>query len=81
MDINGLVAEYRSILACAGDGLPASRRIDSGRMVALLHEKAGWTTEGAHEIVRIVREYGGFILKNALALAIVLGVQDGEKGL
>jgi hypothetical protein len=38
----------------------------------------GWTKEGAGEIVRLVREYGGFMLRNALAIAKVLEIEDGE---
>jgi len=41
---------------------------------------SGWTTEGAEEITRLVREYGGFILRNAFAIANVLNIEDGELG-
>jgi hypothetical protein len=39
-----------------------------------------WTTEGAEEVTRLAREYGGFMLRNALAVAKVVGVEDGELG-
>lgn len=39
-----------------------------------------WTIEGAEEVTRLAREYGGFMLRNALAVAKVLGVEDGELG-
>jgi hypothetical protein len=45
-----------------------------------LSETSGWTTEGAVEITRLVREYGGFILRYALAVANVLNIEDGELG-
>lgn len=38
----------------------------------------GWTEEGAGEVVKLVREYGGFMLRNALAVAKVLEIEDGE---
>ena len=38
----------------------------------------GWTRGGAGEIIRLVREYGGFMLRNALAVAKVLDIEDGE---
>jgi len=38
----------------------------------------GWTREGAGEVIRLVREYGGFMLRNALAVAKVLDIEDGE---
>lgn len=41
---------------------------------------SGWTTEGAREITRLAREYGGFMLRNALAVANALNVEDGELG-
>ena len=37
-----------------------------------------WTIEGAEEITRLAREYGGFMLRNALAIAKVMGIEDGE---
>ena len=45
-----------------------------------LSDTGGWTTEGAEEITRLVRDYGGFILRNALAVANVLNIEDGELG-
>lgn len=39
-----------------------------------------WTIEGAEEVARLAREYGGFMLRNALAIAKVMGVEDGELG-
>ena len=40
----------------------------------------GWTREGAEQVTRLAREYGGFMLRNALAIANVLDVEDGELG-
>jgi len=40
----------------------------------------GWKTEGAEEVIRLAREYGGFMLRNALAIAKVMEVEDGELG-
>ena len=39
-----------------------------------------WTTEGAEEVTRLAREYGGFMLRNALAIAKVMDVEDGDLG-
>jgi hypothetical protein len=38
----------------------------------------GWTREGAEQIARLAREYGAFMLRNALALAGALKIEDGE---
>ena len=40
-----------------------------------------WKEGGAREIVALANNYGAFMLRNALALAIVLGKEDGELGL
>ena len=40
----------------------------------------GWTREGAEVVTRLAREYGGFMLRNALAVAKVMDVEDGELG-
>ena len=39
-----------------------------------------WTPKGAEEITKLARKYGSFILRNALAIASVLSIEDGELG-
>lgn len=39
-----------------------------------------WTPEGAAHITRLARDYGAFMLRNALALATALGIEDGALG-
>jgi len=39
-----------------------------------------WTSSGASELLALVENYGAFMLRNALALAVVLGKEDGSKG-
>jgi len=46
---------------------------------ALVHE-GDWTPEGADTVLRLAREYGTFVLRNALALATALGIEDGSAG-
>ena len=36
-----------------------------------------WTPKGAEEVTRLAQKYGSFILRNALAIANVLSVEDG----
>jgi hypothetical protein len=45
-----------------------------------LSKISGWSTEGAEEVIRLAREYGGFMLRNALAIAKVFNIEDGELG-
>ena len=49
----------------------------------ILKELAGsadWSVPAAHEILTLADEYGAFMLRNALAVAVVLGKEDGSKG-
>lgn len=45
-----------------------------------LRNSGEWTTEAAEDLIRIAREYGSFMLRNALALSIALEIEDGELG-
>lgn len=51
------------------------------RLMRLLTKEAAWTQQGAAELLGLVQVYGSFILRNAAALALALGIDDGEKGL
>jgi len=39
-----------------------------------------WTPNAAEHLVSLARRYGTFMLRNALALAGALGLEDGELG-
>jgi spore coat protein CotH len=39
------------------------------------------TEQGARTIVRLARQYGASIIRNALALATAMSIEDGEPGL
>lgn len=39
-----------------------------------------WTEEAAAEVLDLARSKGAFLLRNALAMAIALGIEDGEQG-
>lgn len=41
---------------------------------------ADWSITGASELLRLADHYGAFLLRNALAIAVVLGKQDGSLG-
>jgi len=53
---------------------------DESRIVQELSASADWSVSGAIEILRLVDNYGAFILRNALAIAVVLGKEDGSEG-
>lgn len=73
-DVGPLVEEYRTLLADIDHVSPAS-------LGDVLIQKAGWTSEGAAHLAQLARGYGAFVLRNALALSLVLGVEDGDLGL
>ena len=41
---------------------------------------ADWSLSAAREILRLVENYGAFMLCNALAIAVVLAKEDGSEG-
>ena len=78
--LESLIGEYEELLqqcaqsedALAGENL---------RLVADALCRCGdWSKRGADEITRLARDYGAFMLRNALAIAAVLGREDGELG-
>lgn len=71
----GLRDEYETVLA----DLPESPT-DRAVIGALVSESA-WTERGAREVVQLARNYGWSILRNALALAEAMEIEDGEYGL
>ncbi|MDD5063769.1 MAG: hypothetical protein PHQ35_03280 [Phycisphaerae bacterium] len=58
-----------------------NNEIDWNKLVDLLCVDGDWTIQGAETLVAIVQNYGSFVLKNALALAIATNIEDGELGL
>lgn len=41
---------------------------------------AEWTPEAAAHLLRLARNYGSFMLRNALAISLALDIEDGELG-
>ena len=80
-NVSVLVDEYSAILhtVIARDGTDAV--VNWHAIVERLELEADWTCEGAITLARLVKDYGSFVLRNALALALAVGVEDGELGL
>lgn len=70
-----LVAEYENILADLGQDAT------DGQVVMALADRADWTKQGGRVLVRLSRRYGTSILRNALALAEAMRIEDGDAGL
>jgi hypothetical protein len=73
-NVSGLVREYQSVV----NELSAN---DLGSLEKHLVNDAEWTDRGAKELIYLANHYGSFVLRNALALSIVLGIEDGNSGL
>jgi hypothetical protein len=72
------IEEYEALIPNKNSRRPT---IDWSKIEKKLHSECEWTPEGAQILLDLARQYGSFILKNALALSIALGIEDGELGL
>lgn len=70
-----LASEYDTLIADVGEDA------SDDQIVAALVRDADWTEQGAREILQLARKYGTSILRNALALASAMQIEDGEAGL
>jgi hypothetical protein len=68
-----LVEEYSALLQGLEHAAPDS-------IERVLTRDGEWTPEAAAHLLRLAREYGSFMLKSALALSLVLDIEDGELG-
>ncbi len=73
--VKRLKDEYRSLVDRVLDST------DDSQLRATLVRDAEWTEEGAQAVVMLAKQYGSFVLANALALAEALGIEDGEAGI
>lgn len=67
--------EYRQIVAAAiGAGA------EDERIIASLVQNGAWTDRGARIVLQLAKGYGTSTLRNALALAEAMDLEDGETG-
>ena len=76
--LDSTTREYRSLLASIE--VEVTEKVGMDRLVGHLSKAHDWTQEGARVIVTLANEYGAFMLRNALALALALGKEDGDLG-
>jgi hypothetical protein len=67
--------EYISLIAELGDDAT------DDQIVTELVARHDWTERGARAVLSLARTYGTSILRNALALADAMGIEDGSAGL
>lgn len=73
-DISELVVEYRAL---ASDTNNNSAENLSEAMIRC----GEWSPKAAAILISLSKNYGSFILRNALALSIALKIEDGDLGL
>lgn len=76
--LQSTVFEYRGLLGSTrSDDIKVT---DTDGFIRNLSSSHDWSQDGARAIVSLANEYGVFILRNALALAIAFGKEDGDIG-
>lgn len=75
MVTDALLSEYETLVAEAGECA------SDGAIIAVLVRDADWTEHGALEVLSLAKRYGTSVLRNALALAAAMQIEDGEAGL
>ena len=74
-----VISEYRNLATIAATKI--SGDLSEEKLVGELTSSHDWTVQGAQQLVALAQQYGSFILRDALALAIALDIEDGELGL
>lgn len=77
--VESLISEYETVLG-KKELKDVQGRYDESGIIKELSVAADWSVTGASEILRLVDKYGAFVLRNALAIAVVLGKEDGSEG-
>jgi len=75
--LESLVFEYTSLIQ-----KPNTRMTNVSAeniITQALVKESDWSEEGAETLLMLVNDYGAFMLRNALALAVALNKEDGDK--
>lgn len=70
-----LLAEYKGIMGAL------DHDATDEQIVGALIAHAEWTERGGREVLHLARQHGTSVLRNALALAKAMGIEDGNGGL
>lgn len=73
-DLQKLVIEYQDLKA-------GSSSVNWEQIEAKLIDRHEWSPEAATSLIRLAREHGAFVLRNATALAIACDCEDGDLGM
>jgi hypothetical protein len=78
--LDSLISEYKELLLQTAPPESTAAEVNLELLADALCKSADWTEGGADMIVQLATAYGAFMLRNALALAVALGTEDGELG-
>jgi hypothetical protein len=77
--VDALIEEYEGLLTQKSLRNSRGEYIES-EILKELSVSADWSRSAARELLRLSENYGAFMLRNALAVAVVLGKEDGSAG-
>ena len=77
--VDSLISEYETVLGKRALKHAEGVYNESG-ILKELSVSADWSISGARELLNLADKYGAFMLRNALAIAVVLGKEDGSEG-
>jgi hypothetical protein len=72
-NVGSLVDEYCNLFA-------GVRSDSTGVIENLLVREGDWSQQAALHLLELARNYGSFMLRNALAILLALGIEDGDLG-
>ena len=76
--LQSAISEYDCAVSSASKQATPSGQRD--QLITILSKEHEWTSEGARAVVSLANNYVTFVLRNALALAVVLDKEDGDFG-
>jgi len=68
-DVGALVDEYHTLV---DESRQIDGKVDLQRLRGALVADGAWTLDGADRLLDLATDYGSFMLRNALALAVAL---------
>ena len=74
--IKSLISEYTALIKKPSMDVACPK--GESAILETLVKEAEWTETGADVLLMLVNDYGAFMLRNALALAVVLDKEDGN---
>lgn len=73
-----LIDEYRLLLGKSNVETSKLPSLEDNDIQSVLVNDCEWTPKAAKALLTLSKEYGAFMLRNALALSIALEIEDGD---